>query len=105
MKEMVETDQHGCKNTGHRLELCQPTLSFSRPAGKSLEDELAAPFVLGLNGASEEIPTREALLESILLPRIFQSNATKSLGEMNPATALGNDHGSGETHLVESSDR
>ena len=30
---------------------------------KTLEDDLAAPFVSGENGTSEEVPTREALLE------------------------------------------
>jgi hypothetical protein len=28
---------------------------------KTLEDDLAAPFVSGENGTSEEVPTREAL--------------------------------------------
>ncbi len=33
---------------------------------KALEDDLAAPFVSGENGTSEEVPTREALLEKVL---------------------------------------
>ena len=32
----------------------------------TLEDKLAAPFVSGTNGTSEEVPTREALLEKVL---------------------------------------
>ncbi len=53
---------------------------------KELEDHLRGPFVLGENGTSEQIETRDALLDRVLA--VAKKDLTiqryKGLGEMNP---------------------
>ncbi|HEU4510959.1 MAG TPA: DNA topoisomerase (ATP-hydrolyzing) subunit B [Pyrinomonadaceae bacterium] len=95
--ELTTDEEHGLweietvSNTGVNLVLDWNFASFVEfqkavELFKTLEDDLAAPFISGENGTSEEVPTREALLEKVLAAakKDLTIQRYKGLGEMNP---------------------
>ena len=69
-------------NRGHAVH--RRTLLKGGAAAAALQ--LAPPFITGTNGTSEEISTREALLEKVLAAakKDLSIQRYKGLGEMNP---------------------
>jgi len=95
--ELTTDDEHGLweietvSNSGMNLVIDWNLASYVEfqkavELYKALEEDLAGPFISGTNGNSEEVPTREALLEKVLTAakKDLTIQRYKGLGEMNP---------------------
>ncbi len=95
--ELSTDEEHGlweietATNTGVQIKIDWNFASFVEfqkavELYTSLEEKLAAPFIAGENGTSEEIATRDALLERVLAAakKDLTIQRYKGLGEMNP---------------------
>jgi DNA gyrase subunit B len=68
-----------------------------------LEDRLAPPFIAGENGTSEEIATRDLLLDRVLTAAKEgpDDSALQRSGRNESRAALGNDHESRDAHALQ----
>ncbi len=95
--ELTTDEEHGLweietsSNSGVNLKIDWNLASFVEfqkavELFTALEDRLAPPFITGENGTSEELPTRDALLEKVLTAakKDLTIQRYKGLGEMNP---------------------